>query len=75
MAARKISIAYDKEADVVYLAFGRPANAVSEEIESGVFARYDPRTAKLIGLTITNFSRKFDALPREVNVPDRRASA
>jgi len=66
-----ISISYDKEADVVYLSFGEAKKAVSEEVKSGVFARYDPETNDLVGLTILNFSRKFDATPREVEVPGR----
>ncbi|MCZ7584974.1 MAG: DUF2283 domain-containing protein [Deltaproteobacteria bacterium] len=72
MAMREFSISYDKDADVVYLSFGQPAPAVSEEREKGVFARYDPKTDELVGVTIVNFSRRFDALPRVVAVPDHR---
>ena len=56
---KKISITYDQEADVVYLGFGKPVPAVSEEIQDGVFARYDPETQEPVGLTVTNFSKKF----------------
>lgn len=65
---KKIAISYDKEADVVYLGFGEPVSAVGEEIGEGVFAKYDPKTDKLAGLTITNFSKKFGLAPREVTV-------
>lgn len=44
---------------MVYLSFGEPIPAVSEEIQEGVFARYDPETEELVGLTVTNFSKKF----------------
>jgi len=66
---KKIFISYDKEADVVYLSFGKPVKAISEEIEEGVFARYDPKTEELVGLTILNFSKKFDVVPRELSIP------
>lgn len=66
---KKISISYDKEADVVYIGFGEPAKAVGEEIREGVFARYDPGTSELVGLTILNFSKKFDSEPKDVEVP------
>lgn len=66
---RKVSISYDKEADVIYLSFGEIVEAVAEEIEEGVFARYKPETKELVGLTITNFSKKFGLQPREVSVP------
>jgi len=66
---KKIFISYDKEADIVYLSFGKPVKAVSEEIEEGIFARYDPNSEELVGLTILNFSKKFDVSPRELSIP------
>jgi len=66
---KKISISYDKEADVVYLLFGKPTKAEAKEISAGVFARYKPETKELVGLTIVNFSKKFDKQPTEVAVP------
>ena len=45
---RKIQIAYDKEADVVYLTFA-DVKAEAEEIDDGIFARYDPKTKELVG--------------------------
>lgn len=70
---KKISISYDKEADVVYIGFGDAAKAVGEEIRDGVFARYDSVTNELAGLTILNFSKKFDSEPRDVEVPSAAA--
>ncbi len=64
----KIAISYDKEADVVYMSF-EDIPAEAEEIEEGVFARYDPKSKKLVGFTITNFSKKFTKHPREVTIP------
>jgi len=66
----KIAISYDKEADVMYMSFDDKA-AEAEEIEEGVFARYDPQSKKLVGFTITNFSKKFTKLPREVTIPSQ----
>jgi uncharacterized protein YuzE len=67
-----VSIAYDQEADVVYLSLGKPVPAVSEEIQEGVFARYDPETDELVGLTVTNFSKKFGIEPRELSIPTHK---
>ena len=66
---KKISISYDKQADVMYMSFGEETEAVGEEIKEGVFARYNPETKELVGLTIINFSKKFDLEPKEVEVP------
>jgi len=68
---QKIRISYDREADVMYLSFGEPVKAESEEIEEGVFARFDPKSKKLVGITIINFSKKFGSVPKEIAVPER----
>jgi len=59
----KIKISYDKETDAVYLSFGEAVEAESEEIEEGVFARFDPKTKKLVGVTIINFSKNLGLSP------------
>jgi hypothetical protein len=54
----------------MYMAFEDIA-AEAEEVEEGVFARYDPKSRKLVGFTITNFSKKFAKQPREVTIPSQ----
>jgi len=66
---KKISISYDKEADVMYLIFGEPVKAEAEEIEEGIFVRYQPKTKEVAGLTVVNFSKKFGVEPKEVAIP------
>lgn len=50
--------------------FGKPVKAEGEEVEEGVFARYDPKSKELVGLTVINFSKKFGAVPKEISVPE-----
>lgn len=69
MEKSKIFISYDKEADVVYLSFGKPLKAEGEEIQDGVFARYSQDNGALVGLTIINFSKKFGVKPKEISIP------
>lgn len=66
---KKLLISYDSDADVMYMSFGEPSTAVGDEIEDGTFARYDPDSHDLIGITILNFSKKFGKEPKEVGVP------
>jgi uncharacterized protein YuzE len=66
---KKIFISYDKDADVMYLSFGKPTKAEGEEIDEGIFARYKPDTGELVGLTVINFSKKFGIEPKEVTIP------
>ena len=54
----------------MYLSF-KDSEAEAEEVEEGVFARYDHKTRKLVGFTITNFSKKFTKKPRELSIPTR----
>ena len=69
MEKKKIFISYDRGADVMYLNFDKPLKAEGEEVQTGIFARYNPGTHNLVGLTITNFSRKFGAKPTGVSIP------
>lgn len=64
----KMSISYDKDADVMYIGFGEKSKGVSEEVEEGVFARYHYITGNLIGLTIINFSKKFGQKPKRIAI-------
>ncbi|MCR4405206.1 MAG: DUF2283 domain-containing protein [Candidatus Acetothermia bacterium] len=64
----RVSISYDSEADVMYLSF-QDVEAEAEELEEGVFARYNPRDKSLAGFTIINFSKKFGRAPKEVEIP------
>jgi uncharacterized protein YuzE len=64
----RVSISYDCEGDVMYLSFQDIA-AEAEEIDDGIFARYNPEDKSLAGFTIINFSRKFGRAPKEIQIP------
>jgi uncharacterized protein YuzE len=53
-------MSYDRDADTVYISFGEPRKAVSEEVDPYVVVRRDPETKEMVGITITNFSRYFE---------------
>jgi uncharacterized protein YuzE len=61
MEKDKLIISYDKDADVAYLSFGKPRPSVSEEVDDYVLVRRDPKTKKIRGVTIINFSHYFNA--------------
>ena len=53
----KMSIDYDKEADVLYISFNRPQNATdSEMLDDGVLLRY--KNEELVGMTIFDASKR-----------------
>jgi uncharacterized protein YuzE len=55
-----MQIAYDREADVLYLSVGDPRPAVSREIGDDVLLRVDPESGEVVGLTVLNLSTRED---------------
>ncbi len=66
---KKITIDYDEEADVLYLSFGNPTQAITEEINN-IGVRVDKKTNEIVGLTILDFMKnsKNKNYPIEINV-------
>ena len=55
----KLYYTYDKEADVLYFSQGKPSGRdVSQETPDDVILRLHPKTRKVRGFTILNFSRR-----------------
>jgi len=53
---------FDEEADVLYINFERPQQATDTDfLEDNVFVRM--KDDKLVGITITNVSKKFEKTP------------
>jgi len=66
----RIVMSYDKDADTVYISFGKPRKAISEEIDPYVVVRRDPVTKEMVGITITNFSKYFETKKRlSIEIP------
>ncbi len=55
---RMMQLAYDREADVLYLSIGDPRPAISREIGDDVLLRVDPGTGEVVGLTVLNLSTR-----------------
>jgi uncharacterized protein YuzE len=72
MEITELIISYDREVDVAYLSFGKPRPSVSEEVDDYVLVRRDPKTNKVTGVTIVNFSPYFDGKNEmKVKIPER----
>lgn len=70
-----MQLAYDHEADVLYITIGTPRRAISREIGDDVLLRLDPDTQAVIGLTVLNLSTRtsLDALPLSIDLRERAA--
>jgi len=57
VSLEKIDLDYDKEADVLYISFGRPREAKdSVEVEDGIIYRIADN--EVVGITITDFKAR-----------------
>jgi uncharacterized protein YuzE len=66
----KTSYLYDKEADIFYISNGKPKKSdISDEVDDGVVARFDPKTKDVRGLTILNFSKRASKNSENLNLP------
>ena len=58
IGAEHLGFDFDEEADVLYVSLERPQRATYTDIlDDGIFLRL--RGKKVVGLTITNISKKF----------------
>jgi len=65
-----MQLAYDREADVLYLSVGEPRRAISREVGDDVLMRIDPDTGAVVGLTILNLSTRdsLENLPIRIDL-------
>ncbi len=62
-------ISYDNDTDVIYISFGQPRPAISEETEDGILIRHDPDTNEVIDLTIIDFGKRLSTKSKQVILP------
>lgn len=56
---KKLNWDYDGDADVLYLSFGKPKEAVGIDVGDGVIVRYDEENKEVVGLTIIGINNKL----------------
>ncbi len=63
----KIILDYDEEADILYLSFGEPRSAITEEM-GNIGVRVDPKTNEIVGLTVIEFLKTFKMKHQPIQV-------
>ena len=58
----RLDISYDRDADVLYVASGKPRIADTFDSEHGVLLRKDPQTHEIVGVTILHYGGLFKKL-------------
>ena len=56
---------YDGEADVLYISFGKPREAVGIDIGDGVIVRYDEAKGEVVGITILGLRDRLERFLQE----------
>lgn len=64
-----LDLDYDPEGDVFYIFLGQPYPTVNYELDGNFTFRLDPKTKKLVGLTIHQYSEIFPEALREEGQP------
>lgn len=61
---------FDKEADIFYLSQGKPsAGDITRELDDDVVIRISPRTKKIRGFTVLNFTSRLKKGVLPVSLP------
>lgn len=71
MAIKEIEFDYDEDADVLYITFGKPKEAITEE-KGNIGMRIDEKSKEIVGLTIIEFMKTFGKKhsPIKIHVED-----
>ena len=59
---------YDKKRDVLYVSVGDPQDAISREVQPGIFVHLHPRTRKVVGYTLLDFQRRASRTGKKADV-------
>lgn len=68
MGINEIEFDYDEEADVLYISFGKPREAVVEEV-GNIGLRIDEKNKEIVGLTIIEFLKTFGKKHAPIKIP------
>ena len=49
---------YDEEVDVLYVSFGKPSKAISEDLGNGVILRYNEENDNIVGMTLIGIKKR-----------------
>lgn len=68
MTTKDIEFDYDEEADVLYISFGKPREAITEE-RGNIGIRIDEKTKEVVGLTVIEFLKTFGKNHAPIRIP------
>lgn len=64
---KEITFGYDQEADVLYVSFGEPKEAITEEV-GNVGVRVDEKTKEIVGVTILEFLKTLGKQHKPISI-------
>jgi hypothetical protein len=67
--AKALIYSYDKRRDVLYVSVGNPQDAISREVQPGIFVHLHLGTRKVVGYTLLDFQRRASRSGKKADVP------
>lgn len=65
-----MKVYYDEEGDFLEISIGEPTECYAEEVEPGVFLRFDEKTEEVKSIGIVNFKKRAkDLKDIKLNLP------
>lgn len=58
-ARNKLQFWFDQTGDILDISVGKPRAAISKELGDDIIVRVSPRTKRVVGFTILNFTKRF----------------
>jgi len=66
---KEVTWEYDEQADVLYISFGKPREAVTMDLGGGVLLRYSQDDKNIVGFTILGMKSVCHKQPNVTNQP------
>ncbi len=73
----KLRFWFDEEGDILDISIGKPKKAISKGVGDDILVRVSPKTNKVVGFTILNFTRRFKGrhAERGMQIPIRASAS
>lgn len=68
MGKKSFNLKYDPETDILHIVFGKAKKALSIEQEPEIFARVDPKSHEIVGLTVLGFKNNFLSQKQNITI-------
>ena len=66
-----MDIYYDKEGDFLEISIGKPSKCLAEEVQPGIFVRFDKKTKEIRSVGILSFNKRSNLSDLKLRLPGK----